>query len=63
MKPFAFCMRKVEPAQCEIQTMQGLLWGDKLYNALQGSAFGMIDHQVQAVDSRNTGADATIDLG
>ncbi len=56
-------MRKVEPAQCEIQTMQGLLRGDKLYNALQGSAFGMIDHQVQAVDSRNTGADATIDLG
>jgi hypothetical protein len=43
--------------------MQGLLRGDKLYNALQGPAFGMTEHQVQAVDTCTTGADTTIDLG
>jgi hypothetical protein len=61
--PFSFCVRQVQPEQCEVNTMQGLLRGDKLYNALQGPAFGMTEHQVQAVDTCTTGADTTIDLG
>ena len=63
MTPFSFCVRKVQAEQCEVNTMRGLLRGDKLYNALQGPAFGMTEHQVQAVDTCSTGADSTIDLG
>jgi hypothetical protein len=62
MTPFSFCVRQVQPEQCEVNTMQGLLRGDKLYNALQGPAFGMTEHQVQATDTCATGADTTIDL-
>jgi hypothetical protein len=63
MTPHNFCVRKVQAQQCEVTTMQGLLRGDKLYNALQGPAFGMTDHAVQPVDTCTTGADSTIDLG
>ncbi|MEN9417954.1 MAG: hypothetical protein RI988_1574 [Pseudomonadota bacterium] len=63
MQPFTFCVRRVQPAQCEVGTMQGLLRGDKLYNVLQGTAFRMTEHAVQATDSCGSGADATIDLG
>lgn len=62
MKPFAFCVRRVEPAQCEEGTMRGLLRGDRLYNALQGPAFGMSEHAVQPVDTCTSGADAVVDL-
>lgn len=62
MQPHKFCVRKVEPAQCEVGTMQGLLRGDKFYNALQGPAFGMHEHAVEPVDTCTTGADTTIDL-
>ena len=48
--------------QCDVNTLQGLLRGDKLYNTLQGPAFGMTEHQVQATDTCATGADTTIDL-
>ena len=63
MQPYSFCVRKVQAEQCQVTTMQGLLRGDKLYNALQGPAFGMTDHEVQPVDTCTTGADSTIDLG
>ena len=42
--------------------VQGVLRGDKLYNALQGPAFGMTEHAVEPVDTCTTGADTTIDL-
>ncbi|MFN9101280.1 MAG: hypothetical protein ACK5WT_00955, partial [Betaproteobacteria bacterium] len=62
MQPHRFCVRRVEAAQCEVGTMQGLLRGDKLYNALQGPAFGMTEHAVEPVETCTTGADTTIDL-
>jgi hypothetical protein len=62
MTPYRFCVRKVQPEQCDVNTLQGLLRGDKLYNTLQGPAFGMTEHQVQATDTCATGADTTIDL-
>jgi hypothetical protein len=62
MQPHRLCVRRVEAAQCEVGTMQGLLRGDKFYNALQGPAFGMTEHAVEPVDTCTTGADTTIDL-
>jgi hypothetical protein len=62
LQPYKFCARKVEPAQCDVGAMQSRLRGDKLYNALQGPAFGMHEHAVEPVDTCTTGADTTIDL-
>jgi len=64
LEPYTFCVRKVEPAQCQVGTMQGVLRGDKLYNVLQGPTFGMTDHAVQVLDScEGSGAQTTLDLG
>ncbi len=62
MQPHTFCLRRVQPTQCELGTMQGLLRGDRLYNTLQGPAFGMTEHTVVPTDTCTTGANTTIDL-
>lgn len=62
MQPHRFCVRRVEAAQCEVGTMQGLLRGHKLYNALQGPAFGMTEHAVEPVDTCTRGPGTTVDL-